>query len=104
MKKIISLLALVILSACATATDAGSGLNRLKTEPKNCEYLYTLDSNATTYKLDGAYEYLEKSILEQRKTGDSYYIVNQSILENPDAIFGPKNTFKFKVKVYNCEK
>ena len=42
MKKIISLLSLVVLSACAQATDAGNGLNRLDAEPKNCEYLYTM--------------------------------------------------------------
>ena len=104
MKKIISLLSLIILAACATDTDTGTGLNRLKTEPTNCEHLYTMDTSATSYKIDGAYEYLEKSILEQRKLGDSYYIVSQSTKKNEDAIFGPKNTFKFKVKVYKCEK
>lgn len=104
MKKLIALISLGTLCACAVATDAGNGLTRLDAEPKNCEYLYTLDSSATTYKLTGAYEYLEKSILEQQKIGDSYYIVNQNIFENEDAIFGPKNTFKFKVKVYNCNK
>ena len=92
------------LSACATATDAGNGLARLDKEPKNCEYLYTIDSNATTYKLAGAYDYLEKSILEQNIIGDSYYIVDLKTTENQDAVFGPKNTFKFKAKVYNCYK
>ena len=104
MKKIISLLSLVVLSACAQATDAGNGLNRLDAEPKNCEYLYTIDSTATSYKLSGAIDYMEKSILEQDRQGDSYYIVKQDTVENPDAVFGPKNTFKFKVKVYNCQK
>jgi len=104
MKKIIGFTSLIALAACAQATDAGNGLVRLDKEPTSCEYLYTIDSSATTYSLSGAYDYLEKSILEQQKIGDSYYIVNQNILENPDAIFGPKNTFKFKVKVYNCQK
>ena len=104
MKKLTVLSSLVVLYACAVATDAGNGLTRLDAEPKNCEYLYTIDSSATTYKLSGAYEYLEQSILEQQKIGDSYYIVNQNIFENENAIFGPKNTFKFKVKVYNCNK
>ena len=104
MKKIAELISLVVLAACAQATDAGNGLARLDSEPTNCEYLYTIDSSATTYSLSGAYDYLEKSILEQKVLGDSYYIVNQNILENTDAVFGPKNTFKFKVKVYNCQK
>ena len=104
MKKILTLSSLIVLAACATSTDAGSGLVRLDSEPKNCEFLYTLDSTVTNYKLSDAYEYLEKTILEQEKIGDSYYIVKQDVSEIPDAIFGPKNTFKFKVKVYNCQK
>jgi hypothetical protein len=104
MKKYMILASLVFLSACATTTEAGSGLVKLDTEPKDCEYLYTLDSSATNYKLTGAYEYLEKTILEQEKVGDSYYIVKQDISEIQDAIFGPDKTFKFKVKVYNCQK
>jgi len=104
MKKYITVISLIALSACATSTDAGTGLIRLDSEPKNCEFLYNLNSNVTNYKLTDAYEYLEKTILEQEKIGDSYYIVKQDIVEIPDAIFGPKNTFKFKVKVYNCQK
>ena len=104
MKKIAGLMFAVVLLGCAAATDAGSGLNRLDKEPNNCDFLYTMNSSATTYSLSGAYDYLENLILEQEKTGDSYYIVNQNVIENEDAVFGPKNTFKFKVKVYNCEK
>ena len=101
MKKI--LVSLLLLGACAT-TNVENGLNRLENEPKNCKFLYTMDSTATSYKLSGALDYVEKSILEQDKQGDSYYIVKQDIFENPDAIFGPKSTYKFKVKVYNCKK
>ncbi len=104
MKKILILTSLVVLSACAGTTDAGNGLTRLNVEPKNCEYLYTLDSSATTYNISDAYDYLEKSILEQNKFGDSYYISNEDILKNAGAIFGPRETYKFKVKVYNCKK
>lgn len=104
MKKYMLFISLLALSACATATEAGNGLTRLDSEPKNCEFLYTLDSNVTNYKLSDAYDYLEKSILEQEKIGDSYYIVKQDITEKPDTFFGPDKTFKFKVKVYNCQK
>ena len=104
MRKISVFISLIVLAACAQTVDTENGLTRLKSEPKDCEYLYTMDSSATSYKLSGAYEYLEKTILDQRKLGDSYYVVNENIVENPDAVFGPKNTFKFKVKVYKCEK
>ena len=102
MKKILG--ALFVVSACATMTGAGSGLNRLNQEPKNCEFLYTLNSNATVYNIDDAYKSLETNILEQEKLGDSYLIIKEETVANPGAIFGPKNTYKFKVKVYNCEK
>ena len=102
MKKTLLFCGLIALSACATATKEGNGLTRLQSEPKNCEYLYSLDSSVTTYKLSSAYDYVEKSILEQKKLGDSYYIVDESVLDNVGAIFGPEHTYKFKVKVYNC--
>ena len=94
---------LFVLAACATMTDAGSGLNRLNQEPKNCEFLYTLNSDATVYDIEDAYEYLENNILGQEKLGDSYLIVKEDTVRNPSAILGPKNTYKFKVKVYNCK-
>ena len=102
MKKVFCLLFLV--SACAMTTGAGNGLSRLKDEPKNCEFLYTINSSATTYDIDDAYQYLEQNILEQEKQGDSYMITKEETQANPSEIFGPKNTYKFKTKVYNCEK
>ena len=104
MKKSIALISLIGLCACATTTDAGNGLNRLETEPTNCEFLYNLDSNVTTYKIADAYDYIEKSILEQKSLGDSYYISNENVVDNVGAVFGPEHTYKFKVKVYNCNK
>ncbi len=104
MKKSIMFLCLAALAACATTTGAGNGLTRLQSEPKNCEFLYTLNSSVSTYKITDAYDYVEKSILEQKSLGDSYYIADQGILENAGAVFGPDKTFKFNVKVYNCNK
>lgn len=104
MKKSLVLISLIALCGCAQTTDAGNGLTRLQSEPKDCEFLYTLDSNIMTYKLAEAYDYLEQSILQQKTLGDSYYIVEQDIFDNPGAVFGPDHTYKFKVKVYNCNK
>ena len=102
MKKTITLISLIGLCACATTTGAGNGITRLNTEPQNCEFLYNLDSNVTTYKISDAYDYVEKSILEQETVGDSYYISDENITDNAGAVFGPKHKYKFKVKVYNC--
>ena len=105
MKKSIVLMSLIGLCACATTQNSGNGLTRLTEEPKNCEFLYNLDSSVTTYKLSGAYDYVEKSILENKSLiGDSYYIVNEDLIDNVGAIFGPEHTYKFKVKVYDCIK
>ena len=50
-----------LITACAATTDAGKGLIKLGQEPKNCEFLYTMTSNAKTYDIDDAYEYLYKA-------------------------------------------
>ena len=105
MKKSIALISLMGLCACATTQNPDNGLFSLKEEPKNCEFLYNLDSSVTTYKISGAYDYVEKSILENKSLiGDSYYIVNEDIIDNVGAVFGPEHTYKFKVKVYDCIK
>jgi hypothetical protein len=104
MKKSICLISLLALCACTTGQKTSNGLTRLEAEPKNCEFLYNLDSSATTYKLSDAYDYVEKSILENKSLGDSYYVVNESILDNVGAVFGPEHTYKFRIKVYNCNK
>ena len=105
MKKSIVLMSLIGLCACATTQNSGNGLTRLTEEPKNCEFLYNLDSSVTTYKLSGAYDYVEKSILENNSLiGDSYYIVPEDVIDNVGAVFGPEHTYKFKVKVYDCIK
>ena len=104
MKKTLLIALGLATAACAMTKDSNTGLVRFDGEPKNCEYLYTIDSNATTYQIENAYDYLEKTILEQGPNGDSYYIESANISENPGAILGPKNNYKFKVKVYNCKK
>lgn len=105
MKKSLALISLLGLCACATTTDNGNGLTMLTQEPTDCQFLYTLDSVSTTYKIEDAYAYIEKSILEnQVYFGDSYLIVNEDVTDNPGAIFAPEHTFKFKVKVYKCNK
>ena len=102
--KRVMIFVLLCLAACATTTDEETGLTRLDVEPKNCENLYTIDTSVTDYDIENAYLFLEHKILEQHVIGDSYYIVQQETIENPEAIFGPKDTYKFKTKVYKCQK
>lgn len=101
MKKFILLFA--VLCGCAESSKIGNGLDRLDVEPTNCEFLYTIDSSVSTYKLADAYDFLEKRILEEKGFGDSYYVSVQDSVKNPGAVFGPKNTYKLKAKVYKCK-
>ena len=101
MKKIL-ICSVFALTACAATTD--TGLIRLNEEPKDCEFLYTIETSFADYNMNNAYSFLEQKISEQRTIGDTYYIEKQDTFENMDAIFGPKNTYKFKTKVYNCKK
>jgi len=103
MKKL--LLLSLVLGACATTTEEPvTGITRLNSEPKNCAYLYSVDTTMTSYNVKDAYDFLEKRIIEQDGLGDSYYISGEDTLENKEAVFGPKNTFKLKAKVYKCKK
>ncbi|MCQ2562323.1 MAG: hypothetical protein MJ158_01750 [Alphaproteobacteria bacterium] len=101
MKKFIFLF-LLCLSACTNTVKKDYGLTKLNTEPSNCEFLYTISSNASVYTEIAAYEYLEQAIVSQDKNVDSYFVIKQSLQENEDAIFGPKNTYKLQAKVYKC--
>ena len=103
MKKL--LLLSLFLGACATTVpEQDNGIVRLTSEPKNCEYLYNVDTTMTSYNVKDAYDFLEKRIIEQDGLGDTYYITGEETQENEGAIFGPKNTFKVKAKVYKCKK
>ena len=103
MKKLALLLIAVLICGCAQSTKQGNGLVRLNSEPTNCEFLYTIVSSASTYDLSDAYDFLETRILEEKGFGDSYYISMEDSIKNPGAIFGPKNTYKLKAKVYKCK-
>ena len=103
MKKIFLLSLIALVCGCAQSTKEGNGLTRLTYEPKNCEFLYTVDSSVSTYNLSDAYDFLEKRILEEKGFGDSYYISTEDAIKNAGAIFGPKNTYKLKAKVYKCK-
>ena len=103
MKKLILLSLVVVMCGCAESSKEGNGLTRLTKEPTNCEFLYTIDSSVATYGLDDAYDFLEKRILEEKGFGDSYYVSLQDSVKNAGAIFGPKNTYKLKAKVYKCK-
>lgn len=101
MKKLL-ILSSVVLAACVATTEEETGVIRLYSEPRNCEFLYTVTTSVTNYDITDAYNYIENRILEHEPVGDTYYIAKEETIKNEGAIFGPENTFKFKTKVYNC--
>ena len=104
MKKITLCCAILGLAACATTVKPDNGLKMVDTEPTDCEFLYNLNSSITNYRMMDKREYIEKTILEQKNIGDTYYIASEDVVNNPGAVFGPEQTYKFKVKVYKCNK
>ena len=104
MKKIYFLIIGLVMVACARYEKQDNGLIRLNAEPANCKFLYEIKSSFSGYSEDEAYDFVEKRIVEENAFGDSYYIAEEDIVENEGAIFGPKNTYKLKAKVYNCKK
>ena len=103
MKKLL-ILSSVVLAACVETAKEETGIIRLYSEPKNCEFLYTVTTSVTNYDITDAYDYIENRILEHNPVGDTYYIAKEETVKNEGAIFGPENTFKFQTKVYNCRK
>ena len=103
MKKTTLLCSLIALCACATTTDSGNGLLRLKSQPDDCQYLYAINTSVSTYKMIDAYDFLEKRILDHKELGDAYFVESEEVEKNEDAVFGPRNTYKLKAKVYKCQ-
>ena len=101
MKKIILLP--LLLAACAGTSDTDTIVKRLTSEPKGCEFLYTMDSSVTDYDIDNVYNFVEERILDRDSLGNSYYVSELKKVENKEAILGPKYTYKLKTKVYNCK-
>ena len=104
MKKILFMTALIMVAACAQSTKPENGLTRMDREPENCEFLYNIKASVGAYDIDDAYDFLEQRIVEEDGFGDTYFISDQNIIKKPGAVLGPKNTYKFKAKVYNCKK
>lgn len=103
MKKTLYFGLFALLAACAESTNPGDGLTRMDREPENCDFLYNIKSSVAAYDIDDAYSFLEQRITEEDDFGDTYYITDQNIIKKPGAVLGPKNTYKFKAKVYNCK-
>jgi len=97
---------LLSLTACSlfSKSETQTGLVKLDHEPTNCEFLYEIKSSFSGYSLESAYDFVEKTIVEENGFGDAYYISGQDIVENPGAVFGPHNTYNLKAKVYKCKK
>ena len=58
MKKILFLILPVVLVACngfVKTNENAENIKQLYSEPKNCEFLYTIDSSSSTYYIDDAY-------------------------------------------------
>ena len=104
MKKLSCLFVIFALVSCSWfAKEEKTGLIKLDYEPKNCEFLYEIRSDFTGYSEQDAFNFIEKRIVEENALGNTYYITKQDVVENEGAIFGPKNTYKMKAKVYNCK-
>ena len=104
MKKILFMTVAFMIAACAQSTKTENSLTRVDREPENCEFLYNIKASVVAYDIDDAYNFLEQRIVEEEGFGDTYYIYFQNIIKKPSAVLGPKNTYKFKTKVYNCKK
>ena len=105
MKKIFSILTVLLLAACGGLIKNENGsqyLVQLDAEPIGCTYLYKLESEVSVYDADDARRYLENRIVDQARSGNAYWIVNQRTKPNEWVIFGPERAFILTANVYDC--
>ncbi len=104
MKKILCL-GLLVLTGCGGYVSSESGsenIVRFNSQPKNCTYLYDMNTTVSVYDEADAYRYLENSIAKQSKPGNAYWVESMEKKQNPGIVFGPEKSFVFKAKVYDC--
>lgn len=106
MKKYLSLLVVAIaVVGCGGYIKNENGsenIKQLTQEPKDCLFLYKMETTVSAYKQDDARRYLENSIASQSRPGNAYLITDKRTKENPGAVFGPDESFIYTAKVYEC--
>lgn len=105
MKKIFTfsiLLLVVACGACIRNQNGSENLIRLGEAPKQCEFLYKITSQASVYKEEDAYRYLENNIMEQKNIGNAYIIISKDKKNNTGAIIGPEYSYVLTADIYNC--
>lgn len=109
MKKVGFLGLFLALTACVNTVGLVSGaenLVELKEEPTACKYLYEITSNTSVYNVSDAKRYLMNQIVEmdiaKNIQSNAFFISETEIKENGEAVFGPRNNYMNKAKVYLC--
>lgn len=107
MKKYFGLVvSVLVLAGCGGYVKSENGsdnLVRLEREPSGCNFLYTINAEASVYELPDAYRYLENRIAEKTdKKANAYFVIKQTTRQNEWVMFGPERSYVFEAKVYNC--
>ena len=105
MKKIIMLGLVGVLAACNNTVkpqENADDLILVKSEPKNCVYLYKMDADASFYSHDDAVQYLKNRIAAQNKTGNVFWLSKDEKIQNEWVMFGPEYKYSLTAKVYDC--
>lgn len=98
MKKIFFSLVLV---AC-TQTIVFENLKQLTKEEKQCEFLYTINTESNVVSYEDALLYLKKQI-NKKGEGNAFFVkdVKKEEVKNRQ-LFAPEYNYILKVNVYNC--
>lgn len=105
MKKVFLLLMLLGLTACGGMIKNENGsqfLVKLDSEPIGCTFLYKLETEVSVYDADDARRYMENKIVDQARSGNSYWITSMRTKPNEWVIFGPERSFVIVANVYDC--
>ena len=100
MKKYL-LMSVIALAACTNYIKPESdNLTQLKSEPKNCTLLYTMDADANFYSEDDAIRYVENQIA--KNGGNSFFVTKKEKHQNEWKMFAPEYSYAIIANVYDC--
>lgn len=105
MKKVFLLLMLLGLTSCGGMIKNENGsqfLVKLDSEPIGCTFLYKLETEVSVYDADDARRFMENKIVDQARSGNSYWITSMRTKPNEWVIFGPERSFVIVANVYDC--
>ena len=105
MKKVLALGLVALVAACNNTVKVENNTDNLilvKSEPRNCDYLYKIDVDASFYTHNDAIQYLKNRIMFENSLANVFWLEKDEKQQNDWVMFGPEYKYIMTARVYNC--